>query len=264
MFDAHLHLQAPRLDGLREPILKRAGEAGVTAFCTCATSPADWEATSALEVPDGMELHRAFGVHPWHAGDLPPDWQDRLEAVLRGHPGAPVGEAGLDGLRPLPGPAEQRVVLVAQLELARRLGRPVVLHGARAWNALFETCRPFAGRIPGFLVHAFSGSAEQLRDWLSIGACVSVGGGVCNPASKRVRAVAEAVPADRLVAETDSPDLLPAGGVPCVEGSRLNQPANLPRVVAEIASIRGASAEEVGHSTALTMRAFLESRAREL
>lgn len=259
MFDAHLHLQDPRLDGLRAAVLERARAKGVTAFCTCATSPADWDATAALEVPGGLELRRAFGVHPWYAGDLPGDWLGRLEALLRAHPDAPVGEVGLDGLRPLPGPASQRDVLVAQLELAARLGRPVVLHGARAWSALYDICRPCARRVPAFLVHAFSGSAEQLRDWLGIGAYVSVGGGACNPASKRIRAVAAAVPGERLVVETDSPDLLPPGGEPCVAGSRLNQPSNLVSVVTELAALRGMDADEVGRAAERAMRAFLGS-----
>lgn len=248
MFDAHLHLQDHRLAGSRERLLAQAREAGVSDLCTCATAPDDWETTEALAgTASPMRIHVAFGVHPWHAADLPDGWPDRLRSVLLRHPQAAVGEAGLDGLGKGPPLPVQRPVLEAQIGLAIELGRPLVLHGARAWAPLYDCCKAYGRKLPPFLLHGFSGSPDQLRDWSRLGAFFSFSGSICNPASTRLRALPPLVPDDRLLVETDSPDMLPFDGVPLRPGTRLNGPANLPRVIREVAALRetdaGATAE---------------------
>jgi TatD DNase family protein len=297
MFDAHAHLQDERFDACRAAVLAAAVQAGVRGVCSCGSSPADWarladlaapvrtaecgmrngetEAPipelmiprSALRIPhSALFVLPAFGVHPWYAGPLPPDWRERLGDLLARHPDAPVGEIGLDGLRDDPPREAQRAVLLAQLELAVRLGRPVVLHGARAWGELLEALRPFAPRLPGFVAHAFGGSEDLLRQVAALGGCVSFAGPACNPAARRVRAAAAAAPAARLLIETDAPDMAPraergvpraecgvrsaAGGVP----ADLNHPANLVAVCRAVAELRGVPFEEIAALTAANAR----------
>ena len=257
MFDAHLHLQDPRLDGLREAVLERTETAGISTLCTCATSPEDWDATERLAAPDTTpRILIALGVHPWYAKGLPDNWRDALRERLLRNPDMTVGEAGLDGLGKGPSLDIQRPVLEAQLALAVEMQRPIVLHGARAWAALYECCKPYAGKIPAMLLHSFSGSPEQLRDWVRLGAYFSFGGSICNHASTRLRALPHLVPEDRLLAETDSPDMLPCDGEPIRPGTRLNEPANLPLVIREIASLRDADPNSIGQITETNARRF--------
>jgi len=250
VFDAHTHLQSPLLSGVLPRVIDDAARAGVTGVCCCATMPDDWSAVAELaraRLP--FVLVPAFGVHPWHVQGLPADWPDRLAALLDAHPVAAVGEIGLDGLRDDVPAALQDEVFRRQLDIAERLRRPVILHGARAWGRLTERIKPFARLLPGVVVHGFSGSAEILKQLLNLGAYVSFAGSVCNPNARRVRAAAAAVPPDRLLIETDTPDILPPGGQPVSavpHDPPLNQPANLPLVAQAVAHIRGLDVAEAG------------------
>lgn len=233
LFDSHCHLHDARLDGVRDEVVRRAVEAGVEGCVSCGTHPGEWDAVAALSATEGFEVRRAFGVHPWFADGLPTGWEDDLRSRLARFHDAAVGEIGLDAIRP---PAADALpVLRRQFEIAAELGRPVVLHGAKALDELLAEFRRFAGKIPSCVVHAFSGSREQLRNWLDAGAMISVGGTVCR--SERLRELATEIPPDRLLIETDSPDMLPPGGIPAIPGTRLNQPSNLPLVARAIETV---------------------------
>lgn len=259
MFDAHLHLQDARFDTCRDAVIAAAIAAGVRGACCCGTAPDDWKAVAAMDDSprSPFSILPAFGVHPWFADPLPPDWIERLESFLALRPNAPVGEIGLDGIRALPSREIQRRMLVAQLEIAIRLRRPVVLHGARAWGELLAVLRPLASRLPGFVGHAFGGSADVLRDWVALGGFLSFTGTVCNPMAARVRAAVAATPADRLLIETDAPDGMPAGGEPDGIWRRpdpgipagINHPALLSQVCRSVAQLRN---EPVAATAGLT------------
>jgi len=257
MFDAHTHLQDPRLCGVLGEVMSRAAASHVTGVCCCGTSPGDWGAVVRLaRAPLPFVFVPAFGVHPWHARDLPAGWSETLEAFLDASPVAAIGEIGLDGVRgdiPL---AVQEPVFVRQVELAERMRRPVVLHGARAWGRLVEVVRPYARRLPGVMAHAFGGSAEILKQVLDMGGYVSFAGSVCNPKAEKIRAAAREVPDSQLLIETDTPDLFPPGGqaAGAVHGKPLNQPLNLDRVLAEVAAIRGVSPEALSDLTGANAR----------
>jgi TatD DNase family protein len=254
MFDAHTHLQDTRLDGCREAVFLAAGAAGVTGACTCGTSPGDWPAVTRLAADrtQPLALHPAFGVHPWFVEDLPRDWLETLDATLAAHPEAAVGEIGIDGLHRELDRVRQREVFQAQLELAVRHRRAVVLHGARAWGGLAELLAPCATQLPGILVHAFSASAPLLQSFLAFGAFISFGGALCNPHARHVHAAALATPLDRLLIETDAPDLLPLNGIPAgapTEDRGLNQPANLLLVARALAQLKGVEVEVIASVT---------------
>ena len=252
MFDAHTHLQDPRLRGLLPGLLNAAEAAGICGVCSCATSLADVADTQALPRKWGrLQISRAFGVHPWHARGAATGWVETLETALLADPSACVGEIGVDGIRKEIPPALQRGVFTAQLELAARLQRPVILHGARAWNELTGLLKSFAPRLPGLMLHGFSGSLDILRENLRLGAFISLSGALRNPKNTRARAVASAVPLPQLLVETDAPDLFFNGASPAgdADGKPLNQPANLPLVLHALAQLRNVENEALCHAT---------------
>ena len=261
MFDAHTHLQDLRLTACIDQVIEHAVVAGITGVCCCGTSPADWPGTgefAARRVP--FSVVPAFGIHPWFVDTLSDDTLAELEQWLRHFPNAAVGEIGLDGLRK---PCDTHLQIEAferQLALAIDLHRPVILHGARAWDPLLTHLRPYADRLNGILIHGFSASLQLLRQFLDLGARISFGGPVCNPQSTRIRQAAQAVPSDRLLVETDAPDMFPFGGVSaCCQGESrpLNQPANLYFVLQALAEIRGLPLQTLAEITSRNARKLL-------
>ena len=261
MFDAHLHLRDARILPYHARFVRDALAAGVTACIDCASRPEEWN----VEVRCALEVSIAFGLHPWFVSVACPDWLAFLECALRADTNALVGEIGLDGLRKTPdGGAAQCAAFRAQLALAVRLGRPVVLHGARAWGALLRELEPWADRLPALLLHGVAFPPDLLDHpvlrrpnvWFG------VGGALLNPAAQTLPRLAAAIPLDRLLVETDSPDQLPFGGEPFVLGqyrALLNSPANLPLVLRALSELRGVPFPELAALTAANAQDFLSA-----
>lgn len=222
--DTHCHLQDPRLAGDLDAVLGRARAAGVARFVCCGTREADWKAVLALQ-----ETHAGvipmLGLHPWFAGEATPGWIDRLEAQLAAT-GAGVGECGLDFALESFDREAQVAALRAQLRLARTLDRPLTLHVRRAWEALIQVGREEGLPTAGAAIHAYSGSAETARELQDLGFHLGFGCGLARPDAHRARKAIRAVAPDRLLLETDSPDLAPRHLPGYAEG-RPNEPANL-------------------------------------
>jgi len=258
MFDAHAHLQDPRLSGAFDELVRKANAVQVTGVCCCGTTPDDWAATASVAArPLPFVVVPAFGVHPWYVRFLPKNWREQLEMYLDRNPVAVIGEIGLDGVMDDVPLALQEEVLVWQLQLAERVRRPVVLHGARAWGRLAELLRPYARRIPGFVAHGFGGSAEILKQMLDMGGYISFAGTVCNMNATKVRAAAKETPDSQILVETDAPDLFPAGGRPLGTSANkkpLNHPANLNIILREVAALRNVMPEELSDTTGANAR----------
>jgi TatD DNase family protein len=186
-----------------------------------------------------------IGIHPWFVSK---DWKNSfqtLEACLREKEAAMlwlgIGETGLDFQEKFTNRAEQEACFAAHLDLARELDRPAAVHCVQAWGRLVEILRGHPA--PRILLHAFGGAAELIPQLAELNCWFSFCGNVTNPNAKRVRAAAAAVPAERLLIETDSPDFPPAG---C---SSPNEPANLIHVARAVAQLRNLSVEELADCT---------------
>lgn len=228
-FDAHCHLQDHRLDTVRDEIIDNAIKHGIRGCLTCGTAPNDWHCVASLKSRPDFDIRKAFGVHPWYVNELKSNWSDILRGFLFKYQDAAIGEIGLDAFRNGIPIGIQVDVLEKQLDIAAELCRPIVLHGVKALDELLGICRPYAERIPAIMVHAFAGSLEQLNSWLAIDAFISIGGSITR--SARLREVAKHIPEDRLLYETDSPDMFPDEGTPAIPETRLNQPANLKHII---------------------------------
>lgn len=246
LFDTHCHLQDARLDAGLAGVFERARAAGVRALCCCGTAPRDWPAVGGLADRHPDLVIPAFGVHPWYLDGLPEDWEEQLCRHLA-RPGAAVGEIGLDHAIDSPLRELQDRLFRRQLELAAARGRPVSVHCRRAWASLLAHLEAVPVLPPALVVHAYSGPAELIAPLARFGVHFSFAGGVTFSGRRRVHAAAAAVPADRLLIETDAPDLAPyvrdgAGGgrIPAV-----NEPANLPVIRDALAAVRGVPARDI-------------------
>lgn len=241
-FDSHLHLTDPRFDGDRGETLSRARAAGVLGAVTVATDPTD--ARQALELArEEAGVWATAGLHPHAADRFTPDALEAVEALLAEPLVVAVGETGLDFHYDNAPRRLQRESFEAHAALAGRTGLPLVVHSRDADAETAEVIRGAAGSVRGVL-HCFTGGSGLLEAGLEAGWYVSFSG-ILTFASELEEA-ARRVPADRLLAETDSPYLAP---VPC--RGRRNEPAYLWHTLEKLASVRGIEAAE---ATELTRR----------
>jgi TatD DNase family protein len=230
VIDTHAHLDA--LDGPADAAVERAREVGVTRIVSVGTQPESWRDTLAIaDRHDGV--YAALGIHPHEAahGDM-----DALREALAHPKAVAVGETGLDHYRDHAPHDVQRRVFEAQLELAAELDKPVVIHTRAADDDTLAVLAGFAGTV---VLHCFSSQA-LLAPALERGWYVSFAGNVTYKNAHDLRAAAFAIPADRLLAETDSPYLAP---VP--RRGRPNEPANVVHTVAVLAHARNDDADEL-------------------
>ena len=237
MFDSHCHLQS--VDDA-EAELARARAPGVGGFLLAGVEPDGWVKQRAL-VAAHPDVAMALGVHPQLVAEI--EDPDPLIAQLELSGACAVGEIGLDGMdeRKASLPRQERAFR-AQLALARERNLPVVLHVLRAHPRALEILREDGHR--GGVLHSCSASADQVRQYVALGLHVSFAGTVCNDNARKVHEAARAVPAGRLLVETDAPFQTP---LPHRPGP--NEPAFLVAIVAALARIRGETPEHVAQIT---------------
>lgn len=248
LYDSHCHLQDERLAAGLSDALLEARRAGVVRWVCCGSAEADWETVSGLGRSTPGVLP-AFGLHPWYTDARTPAWAGALEQYLAAWPQAPVGEIGLDHAIEPRRDDDQLGVFLAQLAIAARWGRPVCIHCRRAWGTLIETL-PHLRELPrGFMIHSFSGAADLIPALAGAGAYFSFSGAVTLSHNRRAHKACAAVPLDRLLIETDAPDIPPAPLEPGAQRPSLNVPANLVRVAEAVAKIRGMEMRELARVT---------------
>lgn len=223
-FDAHNHFHDGRLARLdRARWLEEAAAEGLGAMVVNGTEPADWEAVLEWATRFPGTIRPSFGVHPWKVGAVAEDWESRLRGILaEAGPMAGVGEVGLDRWIPDFDPVRQETVLRAQIALATGGNRPLTIHCLRAWGPLLEVLRSEALPKRGFLIHSVGASPETIRELAALGAYFSVSGPFADPAKKKFARALAAIPGDRLLLETDAPDML---GPPAWRRGELTDPA---------------------------------------
>lgn len=242
-FDAHAHLQDPRFAADDDAVITRAKNAGVTLVVCCGTSPADWPVLAQL-CSRQPSLIPAFGLHPWEIASAGNDWFDLLAQYLECFPNAGVGEIGMDHAMDPATFARQEDAFRRQLALARDLTRPVSVHCRKAWAALHEVLRHTGIGEAGGMIHSWSGAPDMLPALLDFGLCISFSGTITYPRNKRAHRSIAAVPWDRLLIETDSPDQKPMGML-----QSCNEPAFLPLVAQAAADLRNTPIGEIATVT---------------
>jgi TatD DNase family protein len=233
VIDTHAHL-----DGCEESpevLLARAREAGVERVITVGSGIDSCRA--ALAISEGEPgVFAALGIHPHQAGGPEAERLAELAELLGHERAVAVGETGLDFYRDWAPHDRQRSLFAAEIELARELHKPVVIHTRDADS---ETAAALAGFDGTVILHCFS-SPCLLDLALERGYYVSFAGNVTYPSAEELREAARRVPAERILAETDSPYLAP---VP--RRGRLNEPANVVHTVAALAQARGEDPAEL-------------------
>ena len=245
IFDSHAHYDDPAFDGDREELLGSLAGAGVE---TVLTIGADLETSrKAVALAERYPfVWAAAGVHPHGAAELPPDWLGQLEE-LAGHPRVrAIGEIGYDYHYDSDWKEAQRAAFEAQLELAARLNKPVVIHDREAHGDTMELLKRYR---PAGVVHCYSGSAEMAREVLALGMYIGFTGVVTFRNARRALEAAAIIPPDRLLVETDCPYMAPEP----FRGRRCDSTL-LPYTVTRLAQVKGMAPQELADITAANAR----------
>ncbi len=252
--DTHCHLDAAEFAGDVDAVRERAAAAQVALCVIPAVEVAGFDALRALAHRLGDAY--ALGIHPLYVAGAADDALERLDAALSAHAGDPrlvaVGEIGLDHFLPelADGPRRdlQEHLYREQLKLARRHELPVILHVRRSVDQILKGLRDI-GTVGG-IAHAFSGSRQQADMLLALGFRLGFGGAVTYERASRLRALVAELPAHAIVMETDAPDIPPhwlyATARQRADGQAQgrNEPAELPRIAADVARLRGVAESE--------------------
>jgi len=231
--DIHAHLADPRILPLAADILEESRSRGVRGILANAARVGEWP--DIVRLTANPLVYGALGLHPFFVEE----WYDGLigdlRRALRAEPRCvAIGEIGLDFYRGRTDAARQMEAFTTQLALARELNLPVILHNRKAWPEFFDVLRQAGLPARGGVCHHFSASIEIARQALDAGLYLSFCGPLTYPNARRLKAVAAYAPLDRVLTETDTPDLPPER----YRGQE-SRPFHVQDVVRELATLRG-------------------------
>jgi TatD DNase family protein len=242
IFDSHAHYDADQFNEDRDELLKSMPEHGVG---TILNVGADWDSvTEAVQLAQKYpHVYAAVGMHPDEVGDLSEERFAYLEAQCHRDKVVAVGEIGLDYYWDTESHEVQKKWFLKQLDLARRLDLPVIIHSRDAAEDTLQIMKEYGKGLRG-VIHCFSYSKELAEEYVKLGFHIGIGGVVTFKNGKKLKEIAGAIPLERILLETDCPYLAPEP----YRGKR-NASMYLTYVAEEIAKIRGISYEEVVEQT---------------
>ena len=242
IFDTHAHYDDRQFEEDRAELLGSMQEQGVGMIVDAGSDIASWDKIRQLTEQYPF-IYGAIGVHPDEVGELDEEKMQRMEKLLSGEKMVAVGEIGLDYYWDKEKRDLQKKWFIRQLELARQLDLPVIIHSREAAADTMEIMKQHAKGLDG-VIHCFSYSPEQAKEYVKMGFYLGIGGVVTFKNAKKLKEVVQEIPLEALVLETDSPYLAP---VP--HRGKRNNSQNLVYVAEEIAALKGVSYEEVVRQT---------------
>lgn len=231
LFDTHTHLQDDRIWDQHENVVSRALDAGVQVMVCCGSCEDDWERVHLLSKKFPANIIPAYGLHPWYIGKRSQNWKSKLEQLLIDTPIAVVGEIGLDHTITNFSEVDQRQVFIEQLEIAVKLKRPVSIHCRKAWLELQKCLSHLNMSFFSGVIHSYSGSPELINELIKYGLLISFSGSITYERNRKARQALLHVPEDKLLIESDAPD------IPCQGRTGFNEPSFISDTVMSIAGI---------------------------
>lgn len=248
IIDTHVHYDDEAFDEDRDALLAGLAGQGIEAVVNIGASIQSTKNT--LELMKRYPfVYGAVGVHPSETGELDEDQIAWLKAVSGTDKVVAIGEIGLDYYWDEPEREIQKHWFVRQLELAREVRLPVVIHSRDAAKDTLDLMQAQHAEELGGVIHCFSYGVELAREYLSMGFYLGIGGVLTFKNGRKLKEVVEYMPLDRILLETDCPYLAPVPN----RGKR-NSSLNLPYVVEAISQIKGVPVETVTEVTARNAR----------
>lgn len=245
MIDSHCHLDLDDFNQDREDVLQRCLDKGIDRIIIPATQASSWRNIMSL-CQAHPTLHYALGLHPWWIEQASLADLTTLDELLASRPQGlvAVGETGLDfSLENSDGFEKQREFFAAQADLAQTHSYPLVVHHRKSHNQIIRILKQKQLSCGG-VIHAFSGSYQQAKQYLDMGFKLGIGGTITYSRAVKTRDAVQRIPLESILLETDAPDMPMAG-----RQGRRNSPEFLDEVVASLAEIRTESKQQIEQQT---------------
>lgn len=244
MFDIGVNLTSSQFANDQREVVARAQAAGVTGMLITETNLHESQQAQ-QQAQRYRHCWSTAGVHPHDSSGWTAETAQAIRALASLPEVVAVGECGLDFNRNFSTPPEQEYAFSAQLALAAELNMPVFLHCRDAHERFLALLDPWLDKLPGAVLHCFTGSAQEARDCLDRGLYLGITGWVCDERrGQALREVVPLIPAERLLIETDAPYLLPRDLTP-KPASRRNEPAMLGHILTTVARLRGEERQQL-------------------
>jgi TatD DNase family protein len=242
LVDTHCHIDLDAFDEDRAEVFARSSNAGVFDLLVIGFEPDRWKAALELE-SCAVNIRVAAGIHPNSVKLFSAKMLDQVRAIARDPRVVAIGETGIDlywNAKPL---EEQKEAFAAQIELARELEMPFIIHQRDAENEVLDVLNAFSAPMCGVL-HCFTGDTKYAKRILDLGLHIGLGGAVSFKSRTDLHQAAREIPLDRIVLETDSPFMAPSP----YRGKR-NEPAYVRLIAERLAQLRGVPLEEIAKQT---------------
>ena len=243
-----------QLSGDIDAVIERSRFAGVAAWITVGTDAQ--QNRKAAELSGRFEnMYAAVGIHPQYASDVTADTIAELKKLAQNEKVVAIGETGLDFHYDFSPRQDQMRVFEAQLEIARELNLPVIIHSREAFDETIDILEQFIGLkggLKGVVFHCFSGSVQQARIVLDHGFYISLTGVVTFKNAENARQAAKIVPAGRLMLETDCPYMSPAP----MRNKKINEPALMVHTARFLAELKEMDPADFARAVTATSRDF--------
>lgn len=256
LIDIGVNLGHESFDHDREQVIAAARQAGLAAMVLTGTSVAGSDKAAALAALLPDYLYSTAGIHPHDASGFTSDSCAQLLEIAQQPQVVAIGETGLDFNRDFSPRPRQETAFAEQLGLAVRTGLPVFLHQRDAHATFLAILKEQRDALSRGVVHCFTGTREELHDYLDLDMYIGITGWVCDERrGLHVQELLQDIPPDRLMLETDAPYLLPRNMRPRPSGRR-NEPAFLPWVLQMVAQCLGQPATTIAERSTANARTF--------
>jgi TatD DNase family protein len=241
IIDSHCHLDFDAFNCDRNAVIEHAHNKGVKHIIIPGVKRNSWDRIRAI-CENNTQIHACYGLHPYFAGEHTDEDIIQLRHWLENNDCVAVGECGLDYRNNQADRQVQIKFFNAQLDTAHALEKPVVIHSVRATEDAIGSIKSRPG-LRG-MIHSYSGSYEQARQLIDLGFYISFGGAITYDSARKLRAIANSIPLDSILLETDAPDQPDADHF-----NQRNEPAYLVNVLQCLSELRDEPIKEIAAQT---------------
>jgi len=250
LFDTHCHLDFPQFSGNLKQMVMKAEEAGIIGILIPGVKKEGWRSIRQITATYSI-CHSALGLHPMFVDEHKDSDLHDLEMALSVGPIAAIGEIGLDYYKANSNRQAQLSLVSAQVSIARAAELPVILHVRKAHDEMIKVISQ-ADFKEGGIVHAFNGSEHQAQKYCDLGFKLGFGGAMTYPRAAKLHRLAEILPLDSVVLETDAPDMPP---VTCTQS--YNTPLHIFDNFRSLVTLREDTASKIANQTTINALSVL-------